>query len=59
MNEQTIGTITGNYDVALLAGHNVMHDSDSPTGYNVHVSFESHSKTIILIFLVLVEHEFH
>ena len=27
MNEQTIGAIMGNYNVALLAGHKVMHDS--------------------------------
>ena len=27
MNEQIIGAIIGNYDVALLAEHNVMRDS--------------------------------
>ena len=42
MNDQTIGTIMGNFDVALLAGHNVMHDSDSLKGDNMHKSFESH-----------------
>ena len=46
MNEQFIGAITSNYDVVLLAGHNVMHDSDSPKGDNVHISFESHSKIL-------------
>ena len=36
MNEQTIGAIMGNYDIALLAGHGVMHSSDSLNGDNVH-----------------------
>ena len=44
MNEQIIGAIIGNYDVALLAGHNVMRDSGPLKGDNVHNSFESHSK---------------
>ena len=44
MNGQTIGTIMENYDVAMLAGHNVVHYSDSLKGDNVHKSFESHSK---------------
>ena len=43
MNEQNIGAIMGNYDVALLAGHNVMHDYDSLKEDNVYKSFESHS----------------
>ena len=50
-----------NYDVAMLAGHNVMHYNDSLKGDNVHVSFEPHSnvfQTVILIFLVLFEHDF-
>ena len=44
MIEQTIGAIMGNYDLAMLAGHKVMHLSDSLKGDNVHKSFESHSK---------------
>ena len=44
MNGQTIGAITENYDVAMLAGHNVMYYSDSLKGDSVHKSFESHSK---------------
>ena len=44
MNGHTIGTIVENYDVAMLAGHNVMQFSDSLKGDNVHESFESHSK---------------
>ena len=61
MNWQTIGAIMENYDVAQLAGHNVMHYSDCLKGDNVHKSFESHSKdfnSVILIFLVLFEHDF-
>ena len=51
----------GYYDVALLAGYKVTHHSDSLKEDNVHKSFESHSKsfkTVILVFLVLVEHYF-
>ena len=44
MNGQTIGAIMENYDVAMLAGHNVMYYSDSLKGDSVHESFESHSK---------------
>ena len=44
MNGQTIGAIMENYDVAMLAGHNVMYYSDSLKGDKVHKSFESHSK---------------
>ena len=48
MNGQTIGAIMKNYDVALLAGHNVMHYSDCLKGDNVHKSFESHSEVFQL-----------
>ena len=34
----------GDYDVAMQAGHNVMHYNDSLKGYNVHESFEQQSK---------------
>ena len=44
MNEQTVGAILENYDVAMLAGHNVMHDSDSLKEDYLHKLFESHSK---------------
>ena len=44
MNEQTVGAILENYDVAMLAGHNVMHDSDSLNEDYLHKLFESHSK---------------
>ena len=44
MNGQTIGAIMENYDVATLAGHNVMHYSDSLKEDNLHKLFESHSK---------------
>ena len=44
MNGHTIGAIMENYDVARLAGHNVMHYNDSLKGDNVHESFEPHSK---------------
>ena len=44
MNKQIIGAIIGNYDVALLVGHNVMRNSRRLKGDNVHYSFESHSK---------------
>ena len=44
MNGQTIGVIIENYDVAMLAGHNVMYYSDSLKGASVHKSFISHSK---------------
>ena len=44
MDGQTIGAIMENYDVAMLAGHNVMYYYDSLKGDNVHKSFESHSK---------------
>ena len=39
MNWQKIGAITDNYDVAMLAGHNVMHYSDNLKGDNVHKTF--------------------
>ena len=61
MNGHTIGAIMENYDVARLAGHNVMHYNDSLKGDNVHESFEPHFKvfqTVILLFLVLFEHDF-
>ena len=58
MNRQTIGAIMENYDVAMLAGHNVMYYSNSLKGDSAHKSFESHSKKVILIFLVLFEHDF-
>ena len=44
MNGHTIGAIMENNDVALLAGHNVMHYNDSLKGDKVHESFEPHSK---------------
>ena len=44
MNWHTIGAIMENYDVAMLAGHNVMHFSNGLKGDNVHESFELHSK---------------
>ena len=44
MNGQTGGAIMENYDVAMLAGHNVMYYSDSLKGDSVNKSFESHSK---------------
>ena len=44
MNAHTIGAIMENYDVARLAGHNVMYYNYSLKGDNVHESFESHSK---------------
>ena len=44
MNEQIIGAIVGNYDVALLAEHNVMRNSGRLNGDNIYNSFESHSK---------------
>ena len=44
MNGHTIGAIMENYDVARLAGHNVMHYNDGLKGENVHESFEPHSK---------------
>ena len=44
MNEQNIGAIMENYDVAMLAGHNVMYYSDSLKEDSVHKSFESNSK---------------
>ena len=63
MNGHTTGAIMENYDIAMLAGHNVhnvMHYSDSLTGDNVHKSFELHSKVFqtVSIFLVLFEHDF-
>ena len=61
MDEQTTGAIMGYYDVALLAGHNVMHDSNSLKGDKLHKSFESHSRVFqnsSLNFLVLAEHDF-
>ena len=50
-----------NYDVAMLAGNDVMHYSDSLKGDNVHESFESHSivfQNSHFHFLVLFEHDF-
>ena len=44
MNGHTIGAMIENYDVAMLARHNVMHYNDSLKGDNVHESFEPHSK---------------
>ena len=44
MNGQTFGAIMEKYDVAMLAGHNVMYFFDSLKGDSVHKSFESHSK---------------
>ena len=61
MKEQTVGAIVENHDVAMLAGHNAMHYSDSLKEDYLHKLFESHSKvfqTVILIFLVLFEHDF-
>ena len=46
MNRQTIGVSMENYDVVMLAGHNVMYYSDSLKGGSVHKSFESHSKDV-------------
>ena len=46
MNTQTIGAKMENYDVAMLAGHNVIYYSDGLKGDSVHKSFESHSKVI-------------
>ena len=58
----TIGAIMENYDVAMLAGHNVMHYNDSLKGDNLHDSFEPHSKVFqnshFDFFLVLFEHDF-
>ena len=61
MNGQNIGAMVENYDVAMLAGHNVMYYSESLKGDSVHKSFESHSKVFQnshLIFLALFEHGF-
>ena len=44
MNEQTVGAIVENYDVAMLVGHNFMHYSDSLKEDYLHKLFESHSK---------------
>ena len=44
MNEQTVGAILENDDVATLAGHNVMLYSDSLKDDHLHKLFESHSK---------------
>ena len=46
MNEQTVGVILENYDVAMLAGYNVMHYSDSLKEDYLLKLFESHSKVI-------------
>ena len=46
MNGQTIGAILENYDVAMLAGHKVMHYSDSPREDYLHKLFDSHSKVL-------------
>ena len=46
MNRQTIGAMNENYDVAMLAGQNVMYYSDGLKGDSVQKSFESHSKVI-------------
>ena len=61
MNEQTVGAIVENYDVAMLAGHNAMHFSDSLKDDYLHQFFEcipKSVKTVILIFLLLFEHDF-
>ena len=42
MNEQTVGAILENYDVAMLAGH--IRYSDSLKEDYLHKLFESHSK---------------
>ena len=44
MNELTVGPILENYDVAMLAGHNVMRYSDSLREDYLHKLFESHFK---------------
>ena len=44
MNGHTISAMMENYDVAMLAGHNVVHYNDSLKGDNVHESSEPHSK---------------
>ena len=44
MNGQTFGAVMENYDVAVLAGYNVMHYSDSLKEDNLHKLLESHSK---------------
>ena len=44
MNGHTIGAMMENYDVAMLAGHNVVHYNDSLKRDNVHKSLEPHSK---------------
>ena len=44
MNEQTVGAILENCDVAMQAGHNVMHYSDSLKKDYLHKLFESHSE---------------
>ena len=46
MNRQTIGAMMENYDIAMLAGHNVMYYSVSLKGDSFHKSFESYSKVI-------------
>ena len=38
--------------------YSILYYSDSLKGDSVHKSFEWHSKTVILIFLVLFEHDF-
>ena len=56
MNRQTIGAMMENYDVAMLAGHNVMYYSDSLKGDSMqnHLNRIPKSfKTVILIYLVL------
>ena len=61
MNGRAIGAILEKYDVARLAGHNVMHYNDNLKGDNVHESFKripKSFKTVILLFLVLFEHDF-
>ena len=61
MNGHTIGAILENYDVAMLARHNVMHYNDSLKGDKVLESLNripTSFKTVILIFLVLFEHNF-
>ena len=61
MNGHTIGAIMENHDVAMLAGRNVMHYNDSLkeiTCTNLLNRIPKSFKTVILIFLVLFEHDF-
>ena len=61
MNGHTVGAIMENYDVAMLAGHNVIHYNNSLKVDNMHELLNripKSFKTVILIFLVLFEHDF-